>query len=86
LGRQPPTQLVVDPLLAFMVLAVGAVSVSTGMGDIGLLGALMVGTLGQHVRSMALSALGHGPEGVFMSGQDNVFVLLQKGVPELVDD
>jgi hypothetical protein len=78
--------LVVDPLLAFMILAMGAVSVSTGMGDIGLFGALSAGTLGQHVRPMALPALGHGPEGVFVSGQDNVCVLVQEGVFEPADD
>lgn len=86
LGRQPPAQLVINPLLAFMVLAMGTVPVAAGMRDIGLLAALVIGTLDQHMRTMLLSALGHGLQGLFMTRQDKFLVLSKKAIPELVDD
>jgi len=86
LGRQPPAQLILDPLLIFMVLAMGTVSVAAGMGDIGLFPALLIGTLDQHVRTMLLSAPGHGLQGLSMTRQDKFWVLIKKAILELVDD
>ena len=59
LGRKKLTQLILDPLMAFMVLAMGTVPVAAGMGDICLFAAVMIDALGQHVGTMLLPALLH---------------------------
>ena len=59
-GRQPFVQLLFDPLAAFMVLAMRAVPVSAGMGNVGQCSAVMVRTARQHVRTVFLPASGHG--------------------------
>ena len=57
LGRQPLAQLILDPLPVFMVLAMGTVPVATGMWNIDLFSAVVIGTLCQHVRAMPLSCM-----------------------------
>jgi len=52
LARQPFFDLVFQPLLAFVVLAMGAIAVTTGMGNIVLLAALYVQKASQHVQTM----------------------------------
>jgi hypothetical protein len=42
-GREALVQLVFDPLLSFVVLAMGAVSVTAGVGDIPFFGTVMIG-------------------------------------------
>jgi hypothetical protein len=69
-GRESLIQLIFDPLLVLVVLAMGAVSVATGMGYIFFFAAVMIGTLHQHVRAMFLPALLHSPEGLLVTGQD----------------
>jgi len=86
LSRQPLAQLIFDPLRAFMVLAMGTVSVPTGMRNIDLFSAVVIGTLCQHVRAMLLSALDHGPQGFFMAWQDIILVSVKKAILEFVDD
>jgi hypothetical protein len=85
-GWQPFVQLFFDPLAAFMVLAMGTVPVATGMGNIGLFLAVMVRTLGQHMRTMLLSTLAHGPQGFFMPRQGKGLVLGKETVTELIDN
>ena len=68
-ARQPFVQLIFYPLLALMILAMGAVSVTAGMGDIGLSVALVIGALSQHVRPMFQPAPGHGFQCVGMAWQ-----------------
>jgi len=79
-------QLILDPLLAFMVLAMGTVSVTAGMRNIGELSAVVIGALCQHVRAMLLPALLHGIQGPYMTWQDIVFVSVKKSILEFVDD
>ena len=69
-GREALVQLIFNPLLIFMVLAMGTVPVSTGVWDIFYFAAVMVGALRQHVRAMLLPALLHCPEGLLMTEQD----------------
>ena len=69
-GRELLVHLILDPLLVFMVLAMGAVSVTTGVGNISSFAAVMIGALCQHVRAMLLSALLHSPKGLLVTGQD----------------
>ena len=86
LGRQPLAQLILDPLPVFMVLAMGTVPVATGMWNIDLFSAVVIGTLCQHVRAMLLSALHHGLQGLFMAWQDIILVSVKKAILEFVDD
>jgi len=58
-GRQALAQLIFDPLLVFMVLAMGTVPMATGMWNVDLLFAIVIGTLCQHMWAMLLSALHH---------------------------
>jgi hypothetical protein len=57
LGWQPLAQLILDPLLIFMVLAMGTAPVTAGMRDIGELSAVVIGALCQHVRAHALAGI-----------------------------
>jgi hypothetical protein len=84
-GRESLVQLIFDPLLVFMVLAMGAVSMTTGVGNISYFVAVVIGALRQHVRAMLLPALLHGPEGLLVTGQDRIIVLHQKTMLEFVD-
>jgi hypothetical protein len=86
LGRQPLAQLILGPLLVFMVLAMGTVPVATGMWNIDLFSAVVIGTLCQHVRTVPLSALHHGLQGLFMAWQDIFLVSIKKAILEFVDD
>jgi len=86
LTRQPLVKLAFQPLLALVVLAMGAVSVAAGMGDIDPFAAPVVRTAGQHVRSMLVSAAGHGPQSLDMAWQEIFIVGAEEAVPELVDD
>lgn len=52
LGWQSLAQLILDPLLIFMVLAMGTAPVTAGMRDIGELSAVVIGALCQHVRAI----------------------------------
>jgi len=69
-----------------MVLAMGTVPVATGMRNIDLFSAVVIGTLCQHVRSMLLSALHHGLQGLFMAWQDIIVVSVKKAIFEFGDD
>jgi len=69
-GRESLVQLIFDPLLIFMVLAMGAGSVTTGVGNISSFAAVMIGALCQHVRAMRLPALLHSPKGLLVTGQN----------------
>jgi hypothetical protein len=69
-GREALVQLIFDPLLIFMILAMGTVPVAAGMGNIFFFTAVMIGALRQHVRAMLLSALNHVPKGLVVAGQD----------------
>jgi hypothetical protein len=69
-GRELLVQLIFDPLLVFMVLAMRAVSVPTGVGNVSSFTAVMIGALRQHLRAMLLPALLHCPEGLLMTEQD----------------
>jgi len=66
---QPFMQLVFDPLIAFMVLAMGAVSVSAGMWDIDFLPTRLISTLSQHMTTVLLSAPGHVPQSLSVTWQ-----------------
>jgi hypothetical protein len=57
-----------------MVLAMGTTPVSTGMWNIDLFSAVVIGTLCQHVRAMLVSALRHGLQGLFMAWQGIILV------------
>ena len=74
LSRQPLAQLILDPLPVFMVPALGTVPVATGMWNIDLLSAVVIGTLYQHVRAVPLSELHHGLQGLFMDWQNIMLV------------
>jgi hypothetical protein len=63
-GRKPFVQLIFDPLLIFMVLAMRAAPVTAGVGNISSCTAVMITALGQHLWAMILPALLHGPEGL----------------------
>jgi len=69
-GRKQLVQLIFDPLLIFMALAMGAVPVTTGMGNISPFAAGLIGALHQHLRAVYLPALLHGPESLAVTGQD----------------
>jgi len=69
-SREALVQLIFDPLLILMILAMRAVSVAARVWDIFFLAAVMIGALRQHVQVMYLPALLHGPEGLVVSGQD----------------
>jgi len=65
-GRKPLAQLVFYPLLVFMVLAVGTVSVTAGKRDVGDLTAVFSRALGHHAGAMFIPAVLHGVKGLFM--------------------
>ena len=86
LSRQPLAQLILDPLPIFMVLAMGTVSVATGMRNIDLFPAVVIRALRQHVRAIFLSALCHGLQSLCMAWQDGILVSVQKTILEFVND
>jgi hypothetical protein len=59
LGGKKLVQLIINPFMAFMVLAMRAIPVAAGMWDICLASTLRIGASGQHVRAMLLPALPH---------------------------
>lgn len=84
--RQKLLQLVFDPLPILMVLAMGTIPVSAGMGNRDLVVAMMIGASGQHVWAILLSALFHCPQGIPVPRQNCVFILREETVFKLVDD
>jgi len=74
LGRKKLAQLILNPLVAFMVLAMRTTPVAAGMGNIGLFSALVICALGQHVGAMLLPALLHSLQGSFLARQDSIFI------------
>ena len=86
LSRQALAQLILDPLPVFMVLAMGTIPVATGMWNIDLFSAVVIGALCQHVRAMLLPALHHSLQGLFMAWQDIILVSVKKAILEFVDD
>ena len=86
LGWQPLAQLILDPVPVFMVLAMGTVPVATGMWNIDLFSAVVIGTLCQHVRAMLMPAMRHSLQGLFMAWQGIIFVSVKKAILEFVDD
>ncbi len=83
---QPLVKLAFQPLPAFVVLAVGAVSVAAGMGNIDLFATPVIRTTGQHVRSMLVSASSHGLQGLDMAGQQIFSVGAKEAVLEFVNN
>jgi len=69
-----------------MILAMGTVPVSAGMGNIRLVSAVVIGASGQHMRAMLLSALFHGLQGFSMPRQDDIFILGKKPVFKFIDN
>jgi len=59
-SRQPFVQLLFDPLAAFMILAMRAVPVAAGVGNVGQSSTVMVRTARQDVRTVLVPALLHG--------------------------
>jgi len=86
LGWQQLAQLIIDPLLVFMVLAMRTIPVAAGMWNIVLFSAAVIGTLYQHVRTMLMSASKHSLQCLSMARQDKITVPIKKVTPELVDD
>jgi hypothetical protein len=86
LARQPLVKLAFQPLAALVVLAMRAVSVAAGVGNIHPFTAPVIRTLGQHVWSMLMSASGHGRQGFAMARQQSFIVDAEKAVFELVDN
>ena len=60
-GRKSFVQLIFNPLLIFMVLAMGAASVTAGVRDISYCATVMIAALHQHLWGKLLPALLHGP-------------------------
>jgi hypothetical protein len=69
-----------------MVLTVGAIPVSTGMGDVYMLIALMISATGQHMRSMLFSAQLHGLQSFSMFRQNHRAISGEKTLFELIDN
>ncbi len=86
LGRQQLTQLIINPLLVFMVLAMRTIPVAAGMWNIGLFSTAVIGTLYQHVRAMLMPASKHSLQCLSMARQDKITVSIKKATPEFVDD
>jgi hypothetical protein len=59
LDRKEFTQLIINPLVTFMVLAMRTTPVAAGMGNVRLFPAVVICALGQHVGAMLLPALLH---------------------------
>jgi hypothetical protein len=68
LGLNPFVQLVFNPLLGFMALAVRTTSMSTGMGDITLIGAIVAATANQHLGAEFSPAEFHTHQCLIMTG------------------
>jgi len=73
LRRQLFVELVLNPLLAFMVLTMGAVSMPARVRNMGVLSALFICALRNHVRAVVLTALLHCQQRFFMTRQRIVF-------------
>jgi uncharacterized membrane protein len=86
LARQPFFNLVFQPLLTFVVLAMGAIAVTTGMGNIDPLTALVIRTASQHVQTMLVATSGHGLQRLDMAWQEIFLVGAEEAVLESVDD
>jgi len=78
LGRQLSVELIFNPLPAFMILAMGTISMTAGMGYIGMSSTIVISTPGQHMRTMFFSTLFHGPQRFFMTGQDGGLIFVGK--------
>jgi hypothetical protein len=85
-NRQKFLELIFDPLPIFMVLTMGTIPVSAGMGNRDLVVAMMIGASGQHVWAVFLSALFHCPQGFPMPRQNHVFILRQEAVFKFIDE
>ena len=86
LAWQPFFDLVFQPLLAFVVLAMGEIAVTTGMGNIDPLTALVIRTASQHVQTMLVAASGHSLQCFDMAWQEIFLVAAVEAVLESVDD
>ncbi|MDA3903970.1 MAG: hypothetical protein PF441_11050 [Desulfuromusa sp.] len=60
LGRQLFVELIFNPLLTFMILAMGTISMTAGMGCIAMSSTILIGALSQYMRTRFFSALFHG--------------------------
>jgi hypothetical protein len=60
LGRQLFVELIFNPLLTFMILAMGTISMTAGMGYIAMSSTILIGALSQHMRTRFFSTLFHG--------------------------
>jgi hypothetical protein len=50
-----------------MILAMGAISMTAGMWNSGMLSTVVIGTLGQHIRAVLFSTAFHGPQRFLMT-------------------
>jgi len=78
LGRQLFVELIFNPLLTFMILAMGTISMTAGMGYIAKSSTIVISAPGQYMRTMFFSALFHGPQRFFMTGQDGGLISVVK--------
>jgi len=73
-----------DPLLAFMVLAMGAVAVAARVRDKGLV--FTLGTFGQHQGASGSTAVLHDIQGMEMRRESNSLILFEKLLLKGFDD
>jgi len=78
LGRQLFVELIFNPLPTFMILAMGTISMTAGMGYIAMSSTIVISAPGQHVRTRFFSALFHGQQRFFMTGQDGGLIFVEK--------
>jgi len=86
LGRQLFVELIFNPLLTFMILAMGTISMTAGMGYIAMSLTIVISTHGQHMRARFFSALFHGPQRFFMTGQDSGLIFIEKPLFKLFNN
>ena len=82
-GRQPFVQLVADPLVVFVILAMRTTAVPTGMRDICLEATL---TLGEHMGAMALPTIFHNRKRFPVAWQNRIFITFEETVLELTNN
>jgi hypothetical protein len=83
LGRQLFVELIFNPLLTFMILAMGTISMTAGMGYIAMSSTIVIGASGQHMRTRFFSALFHGRQRFFMTGQNDGLIFVEKSLFKL---
>ena len=84
LGRDSFLQLPFQPLLAFVMLTVGTVTMPARMRDKGLVFTLRA--FGQHQGTASVAAVLHGIQGIEMRGKNGIPVFFEKLRHEDIDD